>query len=447
RKPVDIQQLLTLLRNALEKKHLEEDNWRMLRRLSLLHAIGATVSVGLQPETTLTETIQLVVSLLDLTSGGIWWAPREASTPPLAASVGLSESLANQMTERVAGLLEYLRAKPLALERPWFSETIFDSAGQEWHFRLVPLKGVDSLIGCMAVGGLEWVDGQTEEAEVLGAVAGQVGVAMENMRLFADLSSAYDRLKEAQAQIAQAEKLSAMGRVVSGIAHELNNPLMAIFGYAELLCEGAETIEVPTLARHIYTQARRCADIVQKLLAFARQDRTAFIPVKLREIISSALAAVEHSRPPTVTVVLEANDDIPTTLGDPGGLQQVIVNIVSNAYQAMSPQGGKLTVSVGLDNDFIIIRIADTGPGIPPDALARIFDPFFTTKSVGQGTGLGLSISLGIIQAHGGELSADNLPEGGAVFQIRLPIRKSTFEAEAVLGTVQQSVQDAPWLQ
>jgi two-component system NtrC family sensor kinase len=444
-KPVDIRHLMALLEGALERKRLQEENWLMLRRLSLLHAIGAEVSVGLEPETTLRESVNLIVSLLDLSGGAIWWHSGDDELPTLATSVGLPEGIVAELGPHVADVQIQIAVDPDLRYRPWFDvrETA-DADGAIWCLRLIPLRGHDRLVGCMVIGGPpEQMSGAVQEAEVLGAVASQIGVAMENMRLYEDLRVAMERLQEAQAQIVQAEKLSAVGRVVSGVAHELNNPLMVILGYADLLRDGIDEAEVPLTAGKIHSQAERCAKIIRSLLSFSRKQRTVLRPTDLGDVIAATVESTQPVRGQGIELVLDLPPEFPITAADPSALQQVLVNIITNACQAMGGKG-VLTLSAEVDDQTITLRISDTGPGIPDDVLARIFDPFFTTKGVGQGTGLGLSVSHGIISDHGGTIAAENRPDGGAVFTIRLRITEAPEGAEAVEGEARQ---DAPWLQ
>ncbi|MBM3501211.1 MAG: response regulator, partial [Armatimonadetes bacterium] len=181
-KPVDVQHLLGLLRSGLERQRLEAENRRMLRRLSLLYAVGAQASGGLDAATTLQETISLVASLLDLPGGGIWWSGGEGAEPVLAASIGLCPSLVGEVARR---LVQFEERHPSDLARrfPWLDVEIETEAGPPWRLRVIPLQGHQSAVGFMAVGGPGWTGDQLEEAEVVSAVAWQVGVAMENMRL------------------------------------------------------------------------------------------------------------------------------------------------------------------------------------------------------------------------------------------------------------------------
>jgi signal transduction histidine kinase/CheY-like chemotaxis protein len=236
------------------------------------------------------------------------------------------------------------------------------------------------------------------------------------------LRAAYDQLQRAQTQIVQHERLSAVGRLVSGVAHELNNPLTAVLHLAEELQQNAAVAAADSEALElIANQARRCRSIVQDLLSFARgRDRR-----PERTALDELVAGVERAVKPildSMGVRLEASaDPAPALLVDRLGLEQVLTNLVVNGAQAAGT-GGVVRVYGGAERDGWRLVVEDSGPGISAEVLPRIFEPFFTTRPVGEGTGLGLSVSLGIVERHGGTLVADGGGEGrGARFTVRLP--------------------------
>lgn len=274
------------------------------------------------------------------------------------------------------------------------------------------------------------------------------GLTNINQRLMATnlaLEKAYRDLKDSQAQLIQASKLAAIGRLTAGIAHELNNPLTAVLGYAQLL-QAAELDErVKADLDKIVQGAERTAHIVRNLLTFARQQKPKRHLVNINDVLLSILdLQAYHLKVENIEVVKELARDLPPTVADPSQLSQVFLNLISNAQQAMveAHGGGTLTVRSKLVNGGIIrVEIADDGPGIPLEILERIFDPFFTTKEVGQGTGLGLSICYGIVQEHGGHIWAESEPGQGATFFVELPvIEESLAEAVASAQTKQPVV-------
>ncbi|MBW2306808.1 MAG: PAS domain S-box protein [Deltaproteobacteria bacterium] len=233
--------------------------------------------------------------------------------------------------------------------------------------------------------------------------------------------------KRMQEQLIQSEKLAALGMMVSGVAHELNNPLTGIQGYSEYLLSKKSEISEKVLqdVQVIHQEARRAADIVRNLLTFARQQESKETLLNLNSIIRSVmeLQAFHLSRG-NIEVVLNLDEDIPSMVGDFNQLQQVLLNILNNAREAISEtkERGTIIIQSRYEWPFARIEIQDDGPGIREGIKNRIFDPFFTTKPVGKGTGLGLSIAFGIIKEHGGNIYADSEPGKGATFVIELPV-------------------------
>jgi PAS domain S-box-containing protein len=232
-------------------------------------------------------------------------------------------------------------------------------------------------------------------------------------------------LKRLEEQLIQAEKLAAMGQMLAGVAHELNNPLTAILGVTELLRERGTTDE-PTKRQLELThrQARRAARIVQNLLEFARPASPQKKPVDLQTILDRTLQLHEHSlRRNNIQVDFNAQPDLPGVIGDANQLIQVLLNLVTNAEQAIREvrETGRIQIRAGRSGNQLTITVQDDGVGIRPEALPRIFDPFYTTKRPGGGTGLGLSICMSIIREHGGNIEAESLPAGGSAFTVYLP--------------------------
>jgi two-component system NtrC family sensor kinase len=240
----------------------------------------------------------------------------------------------------------------------------------------------------------------------------------------AELQQMVDTLRATQAQLIQSEKLSAVGQFVSGVAHELNNPLAAVIGFSELL---ALTNQDETLRPHlemIVKSAQRCHKIVQNLLSFARQHPPERIQVAISAVIDEVLEFMAYElRTGNITVERQYGESLPAILADPHQLQQIFVNILGNARQAIQAfrSDGLITVRTRHVSGMIRIEFIDNGPGIRPENLSRIFDPFFTTKAVGKGTGLGLSLCYGMIREHGGNIRAESVVGHGATFILDFP--------------------------
>ncbi len=240
--------------------------------------------------------------------------------------------------------------------------------------------------------------------------------------------------KRAEAELArqreariQSDKLADMGTLLAGVAHELNNPLTVVTGYSGILRRALGDGPHAERVDKIATAAHRCVRIVQNFLALARHHPPERQQVRLNQIVREAVELLAYPlRVDNVTVQLDLADDLPALWADSHQLHQVIVNLITNAHQAM--HGGesarRLTIRTRSEalGCQVLLEVADTGPGIPDEVLARIFEPFFTTKPVGQGTGLGLSLCQGIVETHGGSLRVDSEPGQGATFRITLPV-------------------------
>jgi PAS domain S-box-containing protein len=228
-----------------------------------------------------------------------------------------------------------------------------------------------------------------------------------------------------QQQLIQSERLAAMGQMIAGVAHELNNPLTAILGVTELMRDQTTDETSRRQLDLAHRQARRAAHIVESLLVFSRPSTPRKTLLHLNDVLQRTLQLHEYSlRTNNIHVDFVARPDLATVLGDSNQLTQVFLNLIVNAEQAIREvrNQGTLRIRLGAVGDRLLATFQDNGPGIPREALPRIFDPFFTTKRPGRGTGLGLSICMAIIREHNGDISAQPLPDGGSVFTVSLPI-------------------------
>ena len=230
-----------------------------------------------------------------------------------------------------------------------------------------------------------------------------------------------------ETQLVQSEKLAAVGQLVSGVAHELNNPLTSIAGLSEFLLEQKELGKKDRgHLQVIHEQAERAGRIVRNLLTFARKGASERVPVDLNDVIRRTLSLMTYDlKLRDISVERELDSTLPDVLGDRHGLQQVVLNLVTNAAQAVAEnsreRAREISVSTWFDTQ-VHLRVSDTGPGIPDDLVQSVFTPFFTTKEPGKGTGLGLSITYSIVQSHGGQITIEpRNPKGGAAFRVDLP--------------------------
>jgi two-component system NtrC family sensor kinase len=242
-----------------------------------------------------------------------------------------------------------------------------------------------------------------------------------------------------QAKLAHSERMATLGRLVSGVAHEVNNPLAAILGFTDLLLENSE---VPANAREdlqiILQETQRTKDIVQDLLSFARQRAVKRELVNIVAILKQTTKLRSYDlQSHGVEVMEEYDENLPAVMGDAQQLQQVFLNILNNAYDAIEESGrtGKIFLKTTAAGGSVEISLADNGTGIVD--VERIFDPFYTTKQTGKGTGLGLSICYGIVRAHGGEIQCSNNTDGvGSTFSIRIPVAADTINVNASAASV-----------
>ncbi len=227
-------------------------------------------------------------------------------------------------------------------------------------------------------------------------------------------------------QLRQAEKLSALGQLISGVAHELNNPLAVISGYAQLLAM-RPAVEEKTRndLLKIQRESERASKIVQNFLAFARKHPMEKTNVNINSLVEVSLELMDYDlRASGIRLIREVEPNLPDVFADPNQLEQVFLNIITNAVHAMegSPREKVIKIATSSSGKNVTVIVTDHGKGIPTAILEKIFDPFFTTKEVGVGTGLGLSISFSIIKEHSGNIYAQNHAEGGAVFSVELPV-------------------------
>jgi PAS domain S-box-containing protein len=267
-------------------------------------------------------------------------------------------------------------------------------------------------------------DGSVRQGSVISAPIFEDGVIVGALGIMRDVTDD-QRLAE---QLLQQEKLAAVGQLVSGVAHELNNPLAGVMAFSELLLASgaAQDAETRHAMETIHHEAMRAAKIVSHLLTFARQRPAEQMEADLNAIVTDTLALRRYAlRAAEIELDVMLDQTLPRTWADPFQLQQVVLNLLGNAEQALMDWAGtrRIVVWTRHDAEWLTVAVSDTGPGVPPEQRDRIFNPFYTTKPVGQGTGLGLSISDGIVREHGGRIRVESQPGEGATFLMELPLR------------------------
>lgn len=425
-----------------EQKRVQNEIKRRNRELNALNTIAVIAAQSFDLDEILNVTLRQSADLFGAEMGSVWLYDPEKSILRVRATVG-TQSLGSQIPE-IAVPPELYRA--LLEHRP-------ESLGPE-HLAFVPEEGRRHL---SAMGIVAWVwvvlwlndkplgvigvsnraphEYSEMDRNLMVAIARQLATTIDKVRLYEETTRAYEDLRRTQEQLLQSEKMSAVGQLISGVAHELNNPLTAIVGYAQLLEQEQLSTRALDFVQKLYKQTQRTRRVVQNLLSFARQRKPLKQDVDLRRVIDETLTLRDYDlKLNNIAVERNFSQDFPHVVADAHQLEQVFLNIINNAVDAMleGAKGGLLRVSAHTDaeHNCAVIEFSDTGPGIK-DAK-RIFDPFYTTKTVGKGTGLGLSICYGIVKEHGGDIAAFNHPEGGAVFQIRLPLNAPMLQHETL---------------
>lgn len=310
------------------------------------------------------------------------------------------------------------------------------------------------------------------QKDEIGHLASTFNQMVESLKISRDEIEEYNRtleekiiertleLEDAQAQLVQSEKLSAIGQLAAGVAHELNNPLGGILGYAQFTLEKMKkNVPEETTAKEmnnyikyltdIEKQSRRCKNIVQNLLRFSRSSKTTeFIEVNINQVIDDTCTFVEHQLNMNMINLNKSLDpELPPVQANPGQLQQVFTNLIINAMHA-SPPETSIEVSthfcpaLGEFDGTVEIICKDEGKGIPAENIKKIFEPFFTTKEVGKGTGLGLAVSYGIVKEHGGEIKVESTVGKGTTFTIILPLQKKLQQSDTENNTYNSEFTD-----
>ena len=265
-----------------------------------------------------------------------------------------------------------------------------------------------------------------------------------------------DEKQELRKQLFQAQKLESIGRLAGGVAHDLNNLLVPILGYAEIMFEDLSVLDPRReAARQIVTAGRRANDLLRQLLAFSRKQKLSFSVFNLNDLLRNFANLLRRTLREDIAMDLQCTGVIPNINGDKGQLEQVIMNLVVNAQDAM-PDGGQLTIRTEVvkllepetplwesfvPGDYLLLRISDTGTGMDQETVENIFEPFFTTKPADKGTGLGLSTVHGIVVQHGGCIRVDSTPGKGTTFKILLPAVRA--EADVLVDKEEQSTGSA----
>jgi len=426
------------LQDITERKQAELEIRRRNRELMVLNSIGQTLTESLDLSDSLHRTLRQMAELFSLDATSLYLFDESGARLRRVAAAGHRS--------------EYSRHFPAVSVKPELMQHIKDAHATFISAQGLPLPAVfrdaqmkegiatayivilwskDRVIGGLVVGTRTPREFSPADVNLLIAVGSQISNAIDRSNLYEETRQAYENLRRTQEQLLHSERLAAVGQLISGVAHELNNPLTAILGYSQLLTSsgqlGPQGVEY---SEKLYKQAQRTHRIVQNLLSFARQHKPERIPVKMNQTVEETLALRDYDlRMSNIRVHLDLSPDLPVTAADPHQLQQVFLNMVNNAVDAILEDSteGDLWVRTGMEGDRLVIEFTDSGRGVKDPS--RVFDPFYTTKPVGKGTGLGLSICYGIITEHGGTIRVRNAPTRGACFSIELPCQPVTASA------------------
>jgi len=417
--------------DVTEMKRAEDEIRRRNRELYVLNNIAVTFNQSFDLDEILQLSMLQIVELLSTDTAGVYLLDEETGVLRKRAAYGHRSSWVDERDgfPLPAEFIETIRSNHTELidhgqqeHLPEIIQNFVRREGlQSWLWVILWRK--ERLLGLLATSSRVERKFSASEEGVMIAVGRQLATTIEKIHLYHETKKAYEDLRRTQEQLLQSEKMSAVGQLISGVAHELNNPLTAVLGYAQLL-EG-EPLEprVQDFIQKLRKQAVRTQKIVQNLLSFGRQHKPSRVHVDLRSVMEDTIALRDYDlKVNNIQVQRDFEPVLPSVVADPHQLEQVYLNIINNAADAMmdGSRGGKLRIRIYADDGNVVSEFHDSGPGILDPK--HVFDPFYTTKGVGKGTGLGLSICYGIVKEHGGEISARNHADGGALLQVRLPM-------------------------
>jgi PAS domain S-box-containing protein len=422
-----------------EKRRAEDEMQRRNRELNALNAMAVVAAQSFDLDEILNLTLRQVVTVFGAESGTMYlsdadnptfrrraaWGPRsrdKVRVAEISFPDGFGDLVMRSRAEVVTA--EYMPHLPASV-----ADFLKSDNDRSWIWVLFWAK--ENPVGLMGLCNHQGYEYSSNDENLLVAISRQLATTIEKVRLYEETCRAYEDLRKTQEQLLQSEKMSAVGQLIAGVAHELNNPLTAILGYAQLLeTEGLNTRAQDYVAK-LFKQAQRTHRVVQNLLSFARQRKPQRDEVDLRKVLEETLALRDYDlKVNNIDVERDVPAEPATVIADAHQIEQVFLNIINNAVDAILETGrtGKLKIHVHTQNGHVCTSFSDDGAGIKDPK--RIFDPFYTTKSVGKGTGLGLSICYGIVKEHGGDITAHNNAEGGATIEVRIPASAAVAAVE-----------------
>ncbi len=305
-------------------------------------------------------------------------------------------------------------------------QLLLRETGNIRNLAIIWLKQKGILTGFLMTINKEGAEFVEEDIRLLSVIANNFSVAMDNAQLYRDLHTQMQKLKDTQEQLVQAAKLAAIGELAANIAHEINNPLTSILGYAELMREEEDIESIMRDLEIIESESLRARDIVRQLLEFSKKWPLKISKVDINRLLKEVIDLISLNLRDSEINIVDDFSHIPQISADASQLKQVFLNLINNAIQSM-PNGGTLSIRTAKIDNSVMTEVSDTGTGIPDNVAQKIFEPFFTTKK-DRGTGLGLPISYRIIKKHGGKIEVKKRVDKGTTFRVILPIRISSLQ-------------------
>ena len=430
KKPFELAELGVVIQRAVERRNMQT--------LLGLYEVSKLIFSTVKSEELLQMIVQLTSEVLGADETSIMLLDQEEKLY-IAAHSGLDGDVASNtrlgMGEGIAGRIA-MEKKPAVLHDNVEDYPGFEGVEGRRHVRssiIHPLIAKGRLLGVLNIKRtkteIRFTQHDLKKATIF---ASHIAQAIENAGLYRELEEkveelnlAYDELRDKQERLLVSEKLSALGNMTAGVAHELNNPLTVIVGFTEYLVRSPELSQnMKSMLEKIHLSTLRCRRIIKNLLSFAKVEGTEKREIQVLEIIKDIVEFVSHEmKLNNIQLLADLPNSLPPVKGNSDMLRQVMLSIISNASHSIltTESEGRIVIEAMERDDKVVLRFMDNGRGIPEENLGRIFDPFFTTKKIGEGKGLGLSACYGILKDHGGSISAESAYGEGAVFTVELP--------------------------
>ena len=406
----------------------------LIRHLQILRTVTSAVSRSLNLNEVLQKSVNALTHVTGHEIASLHLIAADGHTLLLRGERGLSDRLREvnlilpvgqgligrvAATGRVQRLDEVTKSPDLL---PLAQEIVAADGIQ--GFVCVPIRARHRILGTLSLGRRNRRPFTDEEVALLECTADQIGLALDNARLYSETRHQLDDLRRSHTEVVKAERLAAVGELAGGVAHEINNPLMIILGQVHLLLQSQDSADILSGLKAIDGATKRAASIVRDLVLFAEHFPLRPTRCNVADQIKHVLEQQRGRLEARHVVVRTGLVETPDIWADAAQLQEVFFHLIQNAEHAMiaAHGGGTLTIRVAPTEVGVRVEMADDGSGVPPEDLPRIFNPFFTTKAPGEGRGLGLSVAYSIVSEHEGRLWAENRPEGGAIFVVELPV-------------------------